>query len=556
VAQWIDKKSVPALFLAGALVHHVMAQFAIRNFAESPPQPTPSRVWSIGSAAASLTAFTVSVISFLIHGADLGHGALIFALALLCVVAVFHARFLQMAKEQYCQSNELLFGKEREYQSIFENALDAILVVDDKGVCREANPSAHELFDSRRDRVVGHQVRMFYSDPQGFDSMWTLLLESHKYQGEAELIRSNGATVFAEFTAAAHFLPNRHLMIFRDITLRRRAQQAVNQSLVLARSSWQEAEALRRATLALTEDLRMDRVLDTLLQTLARFVPYQQAQLLLLETGSRLFVAREAAPNGESTRERGFPEALEVSEFPILVRLFQSQEGLLVEDTLHEKDWRLLAKKSSVRSWIGVPINSSNQTLGILSLSHSCPASFSYNHLQLTRALATPAVVAIQNARLYERAEIYGAELEHRIAELHRVERTLEKSEQGRRASADRFQKVFQSVPIAISVTSLAEGVFIEVNETFERCCGLARTELLGRSSTELGFWENPQERARLVEQLRGGARVHDAVARLKSKSGHYEPTLFSAEVIDLDGQACLLVVIEDPPRCPPNVCN
>jgi PAS domain S-box-containing protein len=115
---------------------------------------------------------------------------------------------------------------------------------------------------------------------------------------------------------------------------------------------------------------------------------------------------------------------------------------------------------------------------------------------------------------------------------------------------------VFQSVPIAISVTSLAEGVFIEVNETFERCCGLARTELLGRSSTELGFWENPQERARLVEQLRGGARVHDAVARLKSKSGHYEPTLFSAEVIDLDGQACLLVVIEDPPRCPPNVCN
>ena len=78
-------------------------------------------------------------------------------------------------------------SKEREFQSIFENALDAILVVDDKGVCQEANPSAWELFGSRRDRIVGQQVRVFYSDPHDFDSMWTLLLASHRYQGEAEL---------------------------------------------------------------------------------------------------------------------------------------------------------------------------------------------------------------------------------------------------------------------------------------------------------------------------------------------------------------------------------
>jgi PAS domain S-box-containing protein len=345
-------------------------------------------------------------------------------------------------------------------------------------------------------------------------------------------------------------------MILRDITLRRRAQQGVNQSLVLARSSWQEADALRRATLALTEDLRMDRVLDTLLETLARFVPYEQAQLLLLENGSRLFVAREAAPNGESTRGRGFPETMEMSEFPILARLFERQEGLLIEDTLQAKDWGPLAQKSPVRSWIGVPINSSSQILGVLSLAHSSPASFSLSHLHLCRALGTSAAVAIQNARLYERAEIYGAELEHRISELHRVRRTLEESEQGRRASEDRFQKVFQSVPVAISVTSLAEGRFIEVNETFERRFGVARKELLGRSSTELGFWENPNERTTLIEQLRCGARVRDAVARLKSKTGLFEPTLYSAEVIDLDGQPCLLVVIEDLPCSPPKVCN
>ncbi len=521
-----------------------------------PPLFGSAPSWRVISVAVSLAAVTVSAVTFVAYRTDAGLGVMILAIAILCVAAIVHARFLAFARERSRQTKEFLLSKEREFLSIFVNALDAILVVDGNGVCLEANPSAWELFGSSRDRIVGQQVRVFYSDPHDFDSMWTRLLTSHRYQGEAELVRTKGATVFAEFTAAAHFLPNRHLVILRDITLRRRAQQAVNQSLVVARSSWQEADALRRATLALTEDLRMDRVLDTLLETLARFVPYEQAQLLLLENGSRLFAAREATPNGESTRGRGFPETLEMSEFPILARLFQRQEGLLIEDTLQAKDWRPLAQKSPVRSWIGVPINSSSQILGVLSLAHSSPASFSSNHLQLSRALAASAAVAIQNARLYERAEIYGAELEHRIAELHRVQQTLEESEQGRRASEDRFQKVFRSVPVAISVTSLAEGRFIEVNETFERRFGVARKELLGRSSTELAFWENPDERTALIEQLRCGASVREAVARLKSKSGLYEPTHYSAEVIDLDGQPCLLVVIEDLPRSLPASAN
>ena len=532
-----------------------MAQLTVRSFADFLPQLAPNRIWTIGSVSASLAAFTVSVITFVVYGADVGRGFLFFALAILCAVGIFHARFLHLAREQFRQSNGLLLSKEREFQSIFENALDAILVVDGKGVCQEANPSAWELFGSSRDRIVGQQVRVFYSDPHDFDSMWMQLLASHKYQGEAELMHAAGATVFAEFTAAAHFLPNRHLMMLRNITLRRRAQQAVNQSLILTRSSWKEADALRRATLALTEDLRMNSVLDTLLQTLSGLVPYEQAQVLLLETNSRLFLAREATSE-ESVPVTGFAETLDVSEFPILEEVLSVQKGLVIEDTAEHLGWRRGARGIPARSWIGVPLISSNQVLGVLSLAHSVPAHFTSEHLRLALSIATPAAVAIQNARLYERAEIYGAELEHRIAELHRVERTLQESEQGRRASEDRFQTVFRSVPVAISITSLSEGRFIEVNEAFERRFGFARKELLGRSSTELGFWENPHERARLIEQLRGSARVRDAVARIKSKSGKYEPTLCSAEAIDLDGQPCLLVVIEDLPRCPLHVCN
>jgi PAS domain S-box-containing protein len=517
-----------------------------------PPVFGSAPSWRVISVVISLAAVTLSAVTVVASCTDAGLWVLILAIAILCVAAIVHARFLAFAQERSRQTNEFLISKEHEFQSIFKNALDAILVVDGKGVCQEANPSAWELFGWRRDRIVGQQVRAFYSDPQEFDSMWTRLLASQTYQGEAELVRAEGATVFAEFTAAAHFLPNRHLMILRDITLRRRAQKAANQGLVLARSSWQEADALRRATLALTEDLRLDRVLDTLLETLARFVPFEQAQLLLFETGSRLFLAREARQDNQSLQGLGFPETLELFEFPILERVLPLQDGLLIEDTLRETDWRPLGQqspaRSAVRSWMGVPIISANQVLGVLSLAHSSPAQFSPEHLRLIRSLATPAAVAIQNARLYERAEIYGAELERRIAELHRVEETLKESEQGRRASEERFQKVFRSAPVAMSVTSLAEGRFIEVNETFERRFGLTRKELLGRTSTELGFSEDPSGRTQLIDRIRGGGQVRGAIARVKLKSGLFQATRYSAELIDFDGQLCLLVATEDPP--------
>jgi PAS domain S-box-containing protein len=533
-----------------------MAQSTIREFADSASPMAPNRIWIIGSTTTSLAAISLSFVAFLVYSAGTSRELFFLAIGILCLVAANHARFLILAREQNRQTKELLVHKEHEFQSLFENALEAILVLDGAGVCRDANPSSWKLLSSYREGIVGQPVRLFYSDSHNFDSMWSRLLAEQSIQGEAEVVRSDGATVHVEFTATAHFLPNRHLMILRDITQRLRSQQAVNRSLVLARSSWQEADALRRATLALTEDLRMDRVLDTLLETLARLVPYEHAQLLLLESGSRLFLARESTQNTKSRRGLGFPEALHISEFPILGRVLLHQDGLLIEDTFEEDDWRPISKQSPIRSWMGVQIISSKQILGILSLAHSSPAQFSQEHLRLIRSLATPAAIAIQNARLYERAEIYGAELEHRMAELHRVEQSLESSEQERRASEDRFQKVFQSAPVAMSVTSFDEGRFIEVNETFERRFGFSRNELLGHTSTELGFWEDPQERVALIDRLRRYGRVRHEVARLRLKSGLYEASLYSAEVIEFDGQRSLLVATEDLSDRPSNGYN
>ena len=207
-----------------------------------------------------------------------------------------------------------------------------------------------------------------------------------------------------------------------DITTQKHAEEEVARNLSLAESAWSEADAMRKATLALTQDLRMDSVLDTLLQSLLELVPYESAQILLLESDSHLFVAREAPRSDPAKQPVKYPLTLNLTEFPLLQRVVVNQSGLVLSDTRQEQEWRPLKGSGRLRSWLCVPLVASHQALGLLSLGHSAPDSFTHEHLRLTKSLAVPAAAAIQNARLYECAKIYGTELEKRTSDLHEAQ--------------------------------------------------------------------------------------------------------------------------------------
>jgi PAS domain S-box-containing protein len=155
--------------------------------------------------------------------------------------------------------------------------------------------------------------------------------------------------------------------------------------------------------------------------------------------------------------------------------------------------------------------------------------------------------VAIQNARLYERAEIYAVEFESRIPAARHIQSTKPPDrERGDGISERWFKKVFRSAPVAMSVASLPEGRFIEVNDAFERRFGFESKDLCARTMEESRFWEDPAEWRDLIERLKSGTKVQREVAHLRTKSGNYQDVRFSAEAIDLEGQACLLLATED----------
>jgi PAS domain S-box-containing protein len=333
-----------------------------------------------------------------------------------------------------------------------------------------------------------------------------------------------------------------------EITAQKEAEEQGATNLVLARSSSAEAEALRKATLGLTQDLRMDFVLDALLQSLADLVPYTCARVLIPEGGPHVLSLGEKLCHETPKPRSDFPLTLNADDSPFLQRILTGQKSVLISDTRQEESWQTFGGHAHLHSWLSVPLVASGQYLGFLSVGHTEPNRFTQDHLRRAELLAIPTAAAIQNSRLYERAAIYGEQLEKRIEDLRQAHAALVQSEEGRRVSEDKFQKVFRSSPVPFSITTVAEGRFLDVNTAFECRYGYSRAEVLGRTVHELRIWEDPSDRKLMIAQLQRGP-IRNVITRLRTKSGEIKTTAYSADKIQFEGQTCVLAVSEDLPE-------
>ena len=186
-----------------------------------------------------------------------------------------------------------------------------------------------------------------------------------------------------------------------------------------------EAEALRKSTLALSQNLSMDAVLDTLLECMSELVPFDRATVLFVENRTEVMVAREVP---QSAQQR-IGLTLRVAEHTFLDRILAEGRAILIPEVAKEAEWRDVQPFDHLQSWLAVPLISGDRVLGILSLGATASGVLTTEHLRLAKSLAIPAAVAIQNARTHQRAEIYAAELEIRLRELNEPLGTLHKAD-------------------------------------------------------------------------------------------------------------------------------
>jgi PAS domain S-box-containing protein len=108
------------------------------------------------------------------------------------------------------------------------------------------------------------------------------------------------------------------------------------------------------------------------------------------------------------------------------------------------------------------------------------------------------------------------------------------------------FARSFQESPIPMTLTTVTDEHYVDVNARYEQLTGYRREEIVGRSSYEIGLWAYPAQRKDLIRQLLADGYVRDIECSFRMKDGSIRIALSSMTLMRTEqGQLVLSTDID-----------
>ncbi|RPJ24751.1 MAG: GAF domain-containing protein, partial [Chloroflexi bacterium] len=223
--------------------------------------------------------------------------------------------------------------------------------------------------------------------------------------------QSVGVLVLDNFNTPGAFTPE-------DETLLLSLSQQVGLSLQnvrLVQTTQERAaqlEALTNAATTFTASLESDELVASLLDQLEPVIRYDTATLWLREK-DRLTVA---AARGFPDMERRLGLTLAVEDSALFKEMIRTGQGILVGDV--RQDPRFPPLEAPRLSWLGMPLITKNEVIGVVALEKWQSHFYNREHMQVGTTFASQATVALENARLFEDSLSRATELDQRSQRL------------------------------------------------------------------------------------------------------------------------------------------
>ncbi|MEO8356666.1 MAG: GAF domain-containing protein [Chloroflexota bacterium] len=173
-----------------------------------------------------------------------------------------------------------------------------------------------------------------------------------------------------------------------------------------------QLEALTEAATTLTANLQSGELVASLLDQFEPVIAYDTATLWLREKDRLTVAAARGFPDTE--RRLGLTIAREDSA--LFKEMIRTGQGILVGDVRHDPRFPLV--EAPRLSWLGLPLISKNEVIGVLALEKWQSHFYTREHLQVGTTFTSQAAVALENARLFEESIGRATELDERSQRL------------------------------------------------------------------------------------------------------------------------------------------
>jgi PAS domain S-box-containing protein len=380
-----------------------------------------------------------------------------------------------------------LRNSEERLQSFFDATFEAV-IIHDFGTVLDVNPAAESLFGYRSDELIGMPVMNLVA-PISRDHVqqtWrSLTTPDQPYAYEGIGIKKDSSTFVGAVSAKAIHYKGRLVRVagIRDITTSRQAEAAIRRS-----------EARNRALVDAIPDL----------------------MFRIRRDGTYLDCKTEHVSDVLLPPE----ELVGKTVYDVLPPDLAQQRMYYVEQALQSGkiqrfEYRLRLNGDSTVSQL---------------YQHNSDASSIPPERRLLRDYEARIVVSGEDEVLAIVRDITDRKL----------------SEDALRLSEEKFSKAFRSSPNPMTITTLLEGRLIEVNDSFLEFIGYSREAVVDHNVHDLNLWVNAADRLQVIKPLQQNGSICNIECYLRVRSGEIRVVLFSAEVIQIGDEICMLDIIVD----------
>ncbi|MEH2292665.1 PAS domain S-box protein [Nostoc sp.] len=417
---------------------------------------------------------------------------------------------------------------ESQYRHLVETSQDMIWSVDIDGLITFVNPAVKQIYGYEPQEMIGRTLT---------DFIWPIQVAQDKvafervfqgkpiFQHETTCVAKDGTLLYLMFNAIA--LRNEEGLVIgmtgtvSNITQRRGVEKLLQESAIKLRKHNLVLTQLAQNQTLYQGDVKA--ALSKITETSVKNIGVERTSIWLYdETGTKIecFDLFEARRNQHS-------EGLFLAEadYPAYFTALH-QDQLIAADDAHSdprtREFSAFYSRLNITSILDTPIRLEGKTVGVL-----CMEAVGVTHhwtledQNFARSLGNLTSLVLE-AKERQRAEA------------------------ARRASEEKLASAFRSSPDPIALITVRNKRYIEVNDSFCRFFGYSRSQVIDRTDEELNIWANPEEYNFLAHTLRQIKAIRNYEVDVCTSTGEIRTTLFSAEMIEIDGQWYVLGTAKD----------
>lgn len=163
-------------------------------------------------------------------------------------------------------------------------------------------------------------------------------------------------------------------------------------------------EALRDTLATMSSTLDLEKILDHILDTVKRVTPYDGANILLVES-DLIRVAHQKGYTEKGADKDWLRQRIPIAKLATVQQLIEIGKPVAIPDTTTSPMWIGFPGLEWINSNVIAPIRSNGKVLGFISLDSATPGYFTQAQAERLQSFADQAAIAIQNARLFDRAK-------------------------------------------------------------------------------------------------------------------------------------------------------